>query len=374
MSSILLLLGIVGGAWAQAPNRGAMTIVRDGMIVRPDTLAVRGVDSLLMQADSLLRRSVDSLGSDLPRTDSLVVRADSLAGAGPRHKRDTIGLSGVVWISTIAPGFGQIYNKQYWKVPVLYGTVAAGLTMFFRENNRYKPLKRRVDALSLEIAALDDASAIRPLMMERDALQTRMVRSNTRRQLYIGAAALSYLYFLGDAALNYPYNDSPVKRATTLACIFPGAGQIYNKSYWRLPFVVGGLASTIYVVDWNNRIYKRYRTAYSLRTAWEKADQAYRDDPTLPPPGESLDDLPYLSTAAIKSQKDSARRNRDMAIIITAGLYILQIVDAHVDAHLKDYDISDDLSMNVTPAVSYAFSPSANGIRPVFGMNLSVNF
>jgi hypothetical protein len=356
--------------------------VRSGIVIKPDTLAAQGTDSLLMEADSLLRSGadslqVDSLHTDSLRADSLLVQADSVGGLGPRIKKDTIGLSGMVWLSTIAPGFGQIYNKQYWKVPILYGTVAAGLTLFIRENNRYKPIKRQVDALDLQVARLQSADETVPneLWHKRDVAQTRMVRSNTLRQLYIGAAALSYLYFLGDATLNYRYNDSSVKRATTLACIFPGAGQIYNKSYWRLPFVIGGLATTIYIIDWNNRGYKRYQKAYELRIAWEKAKDAYEADNTLPPPGDPLDGFGAgVNSAALKSLKDSYRRNRDMAIIITAGLYLLQIVDAHVDAHLKDYDISDDLSMNVTPSVSYAYSPSANAVRPMFGLNLSVSF
>lgn len=86
-----------------------------------------------------------------------------------------------------------------------------------------------------------------------------MIRSNTRRQIYLGLTVASYIYFLGDAAVNYRYDASPVKKATTLATIFPGAGQVYNKSYWKLPFVVGGLATTIYTIDWNNRGYQRFK-------------------------------------------------------------------------------------------------------------------
>ena len=103
-----------------------------------------------------------------------------------------------------------------------------------------------------------------------------MIRSNTRRQIYLGLTVASYLYFLGDAAVNYRYDASPVKKATTLATIFPGAGQVYNKSYWKLPFVVGGLATTIYTIDWNNRGYQRFKKAYSLRSAYDKALEAYQ--------------------------------------------------------------------------------------------------
>ena len=81
-----------------------------------------------------------------------------------------------------------------------------------------------------------------------------------------------------------------------------------------------------------------------------------------------------IQAKTLKTYKDSYRRNRDLCIILTAGLYVLQIVDAHVDAHLKDYDISDDLSMDLEPMVNYPYVPGAGGHRPVFGFNLNFNF
>ena len=195
-----------------------------------------------------------------------------------------------------------------------------------------------------------------------------------RKQL--GLTVASYIYFLGDAAVNYRYDASPVKKATTLATIFPGAGQVYNKSYWKLPFVVGGLATTIYTIDWNNRGYQRFKKAYSLRSAYDKALEAYQKDPeNNPDPGKSKDEFGgRYSAEFLKNLKDNYRRNRDLCIIITAGLYVLQIIDAHVDAHLKSYDISDDLSVEFTPAVNYVYSPTVGGHRPTFGFNFNLNF
>ncbi len=211
------------------------------------------------------------------------------------------------------------------------------------------------------------------LRRQRDLLQTRVIRSNTRRQIYIAAAALPYLYFLGDAALNYAYNDSPVKRATTLSCIFPGAGQVYNKSYWKLPFVVGGLATTIYVIDWNNRGYKRFKKVYELRSEWERIQA----DPTIPTelkPAQIDEFAGSFDSNFFRDLKDSYRRNRDLSIIITAGLYLLQIVDAHVDAHLKDFDISDDLAADFSPMIDYAYSPRSYYPVPTFGMRFTLKF
>ena len=104
-----------------------------------------------------------------------------------------MSLSKVCWISTVLPGYGQIYNKQYWKLPILYGTVGAGLALYINENRTYKPLKREYDAYT-------DKNLTRT--PELDALQAKMIRSNTRRQVYLGLTVASYIYFIGDKLLD----------------------------------------------------------------------------------------------------------------------------------------------------------------------------
>ncbi|MBQ2142566.1 MAG: hypothetical protein II204_05370, partial [Alistipes sp.] len=138
---------------------------------------------------------------------------------------------------------------------------------------------------------------------------------------------------------------------------------IYNKSYWRVPIVIGGMASTIYTIDWNNRGYKRFKTAYALRVDYDKNPEKY--------PGGAADEFRGAYSATfLKNLKDSYRRNRDLCILLTAGVYMLQIIDAHVDAHLQDYDISDDLTMNLEPYVDYLPVES----QPLFGVNMSFKF
>ena len=223
----------------------------------------------------------------------------------------------------------------------------------------YKPLKREYEAYTNKNLSRTP---------ELDALQSRMIRSNTRRQVYLGLTVASYIYFIGDAAVNYSTNEvSDVKKATTLACIFPGAGQIYNKSYWKVPFVVGGFAAMIYCIDWNNRGYQRFKKAYRLLSDYEKNPDAYPDGPTDEFHGRYSADF-------IRNLRNNYRRNRDLCIIISGALYVLQIVDAHVDAHLKDYDVSDDLSMNIEPLIDYTYVPTLGGNRPVFGFNLGLKF
>ncbi|MCM1151360.1 MAG: DUF5683 domain-containing protein [Alistipes senegalensis] len=383
----VLFLLAAAAVWMPADaqlRRGARTVVRGGMVPRPDSLRMQAdslreaefaasLDSLLdaeFRADSI--RFSELRTDDISTLDSIsavrLARGGEFAPADTAARRtfrkgwfmsDSMSLSKVAWLSTVLPGYGQIYNKQYWKLPILYGTVGAGLALFIHENKTYRPLKRRYDAYT-------DRSLTRT--PELDALQAKMIRSNTRRQIYLGATIASYVYFIGDVAINYSTNDvSDVKKATTLACIFPGAGQIYNKSYWKVPFVIGGFASMIYCIDWNNRGYQRFKKAYTLLSDYEAHPDKYPDGPTDEFHGR-------YAASYILNLRNNYRRNRDLCIIIAGALYVLQIVDAHVDAHLKDYDISDDLSMNLEPLVDYTYVPTAGGNRPVFGFNMSFNF
>ena len=382
---LLLVAAVVPGmhaAQAQLP-RGARSIVRGGMFQKPDSLRAKR-DSirfaeLALRIDSIqcIDYAADSAAVTALRTDDLH-RLDSIAlarynaalqGIDTTTKRkirkegwfmsDSMSLSKVCWISTVLPGYGQIYNKQYWKLPILYGLVGTGLGLYIHENKTYTPLRRQYNSYT-------NISLSRT--PELDALQTKMIRSNTRRQIYLGITIASYVYFIGDAAVNYKTNDvSNVKKATTLACIFPGAGQIYNRSYWKVPFVVGGFASMIYCIDWNNRGFQRFKKAYSLLADYEQNPDNYPNGPTDEFRGRYSSDF-------IKNLRDNYRRNRDLCIILTGALYVLQIIDAHVDAHLKDYDISDDLTMNLEPLVNYTYVPTLQGNRPVFGFNLSLNF
>ena len=343
---------------------------------RRDSIYYHYIDSIAqsryMFSDTLPQTARDSIrnvvAKIVKRDSAAMMHGDSISPEGKRirlNKRgevrrpfisDSMGLSRVCLLSVPLPGFGQIYNKQYWKLGVLYPVVGASVGMFIHEHKQYKPLKAEYDQY------LVDHGYMRT--KELDALQTKLIKHNTLRQVYAGVAIASYLYFIGDAAVNYSTNDvSRIKKATTLSTIFPGAGQVFNKSYWRVPIVIGGMASTIYTIDWNNRGYQRFKTAYTLRVDYDNNPEKY--------PGGAADEFRGAYSATfLKNLKDSYRRNRDLCIILTAGVYLLQILDAHVDAHLQDYDISDDLTMNLEPYFDY----SPIGSQPVYGVNMCVKF
>lgn len=350
-------------------ERARAIAARDSIYYRHIDSIARGSHSLYDALPTTARDSIRSIVAAKVKRDSMVrSRGDSIAPDGRRIRlnkngevreplfSDSMKMSRVCLLSVPIPGFGQIYNKQYWKLGVLYPVVGTTAALFFHENKLYKPLKAEYDQYLVDNGYLRTP--------ELDKIQTELIRHNTRRQIYAGMAIASYLYFIGDAALNFQSSEvTSVNRATTLSTIFPGAGQIYNKSYWRVPIIVGGLASTIYTIDWNNRGYQRFRTAYSLRVDYDNNPEKY-------PNGAADEFHGAYSATFLKNLKNSYRRNRDLCILLTAGVYLLQIMDAHVDAHLKDFDISDDLSMNLEPYFGY----SSIGTQPVYGVNMSVNF
>ena len=342
---------------------------RDSIYYRHIDSVARGSHSLYDALPTTARDSIRTIVAAQVKRDSAVrSRGDSIAPDGRRIRlnkngevrtpfiSDSMGLSKVCWLSLPLPGFGQIYNKQYWKLGVLYPLVGASVGMFAYEHKQYKPYKAQYDQYLIDHGYMRTP--------ELDAIQTEMIRHNTRQQIYAGLAIATYIYFIGDAAINYKTNEvSRVKKATTLSTICPGAGQIFNKSYWRVPIIIGGMASTIYTIDWNNRGYKRFKTAYALRVDYDKNPEKY--------PGGAADEFRGAYSATfLKNLKDSYRRNRDLCILLTAGVYMLQIIDAHVDAHLQDYDISDDLTMNLEPYIDY--SPIES--QPLIGVNLSLKF
>ena len=371
--AMLLMVFIAFGcgvASAQNLMRGHKQIVTGGVLIETvDSLEQARLDSLANLPDEVKRMSekrAKRLADSLARVQRQRARAiemgrvDDEGNIIPREKwfADSMSLSRVTITSALLPGYGQIYNKQYWKLPILYGTLGTSVGLWAYFGSEYRPLKRQYDELILNGMTRTE---------ELDNVQSKMIRANTKKQIFMLTAAASYIYFLGDAALSYATNDvSDVKKATTLSLICPGAGQFYNESYWKVPIVIGGMGSMIYVIDWNNRGYKRFKSAYTLLTDYEKNPDKY--------PNGSADEFGgRYSATFLKNLRDSYRRNRDLSILLTAAVYIFQAVDAHVDAHLKDFDVSDNLTVDLEPMVDYQYN-YATGNNAVFGFNLNLTF
>ena len=140
-------------------------------------------------------------------------------------------------------------------------------------------------------------------------------------------------------------------RAAFYSAILPGLGQAYNKKYWKVPIVYGAMGTSLYFYFDNNKKYNQYRDAYKRRLA------GYNDD-----------EFQYLDNDRLISAQRFYQRNRDLSLLITAAFYILNIVDANVDAHLKQFNVSDDLS--VVPDV---YQTDINQM-PNVGLTLSYKF
>jgi hypothetical protein len=137
------------------------------------------------------------------------------------------------------------------------------------------------------------------------------------------------------------------KRAMWLAIVLPGAGQIYNRKYWKLPIFYGGFVGCAYAMRWNNQMYSDYSQAYIDIMDDDPNTKSYESFLHL---GLQIDDsnIEQFKTR-FKSRKDRFRRWRDLSFFCMLGVYGLSIIDAYVDASLSQFDISDDLTLHVEP-------------------------
>ncbi|HIZ92339.1 MAG TPA: hypothetical protein H9807_09550 [Candidatus Bacteroides merdavium] len=137
-------------------------------------------------------------------------------------------------------------------------------------------------------------------------------------------------------------------KATWLALVIPGGGQIYNRKYWKLPIVYGGFAGCAYALTWNGKMYKDYQAAY-VDAVNDKWDSSSITD--LLPPGYTDRVSHSQITETLRKRKDTYRRWRDLSIFAFIGVYLISVVDAYVDAELSNFDIGPDLSMKVEPTI-----------------------
>lgn len=142
------------------------------------------------------------------------------------------------------------------------------------------------------------------------------------------------------------FNPEPT-RAVWMSALFPGLGQLYNRRYWKLPIVVGAYVGLGYATSWNNSMLRDYTKAYRDLTDNDDSTRSYMD--FFPPTTKEEDlDRSWL-TRVMRARKDFYRRNRDLCIISMVGVYLLAMVDAYVDASLSHFDITPDLSLDLSP-------------------------
>lgn len=142
--------------------------------------------------------------------------------------------------------------------------------------------------------------------------------------------------------------------AALFSAALPGLGQAYNGRYWKIPIVWGGLAAFGYFINWNNNQYQYFRRNLIYEIA---------KDPDFP-------NETNLSSATLKSARDSFRRNRDQLVLFGILFYLMNIADAYIDAHLMEFSVNQDLSVRVSPDII----PLGNGRLGPVGLSLKLKF
>ena len=148
-----------------------------------------------------------------------------------------------------------------------------------------------------------------------------------------------------EASTQEPYNPLAPAKAAFYSGVLPGLGQAYNKKYWKIPIVYGGIAAGVYFYQRNTEDYNRFRDAYKRRLA------GYQDD-----------EFQGVSDARLRDAQKTAGRNRDVSLAMAIGVYLLNILDANVDAHLLRYNLNEDFSLRPKFHYQSGFRPSNYGL------------
>ncbi|HJB44333.1 MAG TPA: hypothetical protein IAB87_06055 [Candidatus Coprenecus merdipullorum] len=216
--------------------------------------------------------------------------------------RDSMSVGWAFGGSVILPGTAQIYNKQYWKLPIIYGGLGGMIGGGIYYNSQFKKTGNESDKI-------------------------------TRNLFFIGAAVFYWGQMLDGAVSYKSYRDHLPGRATIYSILCPGLGQIYNKEYWKLPIYYGGLAVAGYFWYYNDIQYKRFQKDYNAATT----------------PGGNYEGS--ISVDNLQYYRDYYRRYRDYSIVATVLIYLLQVIDADVFATMSTFDVNQNLSMDIQPAV-----------------------
>lgn len=250
----------------------------------------------------------DDTAADADSTDKIFSFKDYWGGI--THKRET-DLFTMFEGSTVLVGGLQIYNRDYWKLPLVYGGIAAGVG----------------SGIYLNTQGNHDAA----------------------RYAFLGAG-LVYWASLFDGVISYKPDDYPSPaKATFYSFLVPGLGQIYNHEAWKLPIYWGIMIGGYNYHILYKRNFERFRTIYNN------------------------EDTSYYSLETSKYYKNLYRRYRDYATLVVVAGYLLQVIDANVFAYMHNFEITDDLTMDVSPTLiapdnALAFTPGGTAL------GLSVGF
>jgi len=264
--------------------------------------------------------------------------------------------------SILLPGYGQWINRQFVKSPLMFSLAGAGI---------YGSIRFSRLSSSYEKSTLFRIGQHTSLNDPYPGLSNMQVFQNTFRYGdYKRYSVFFTLYAYGInamdayvvASLKQKAQEHAPLRAAFYSMLLPGLGQVYNHKYWKAPLTLGLVATAAGFSVYYNRFYHDFALAYATRTD---------DDPLSE--YETGFTSAYL-TSQLKSEADQWKNYRDMAYLATVGIYLLNVADAIVDAHLYHFDLSDDLSKKRGRLRFIPFTFLANSGGTINGMSLSLQF
>lgn len=276
---------------------------------------------------------------------------------GLAHK-NTMKIGHMFAGSMILPGTAQIYNKDYWKLPIVYGGIGAFAGTGGYYLHKYNTQKKAY--ASWETAKSQyEVDFGKPYPEAAPIVNQNFKTTGT---WLMAGAALMYWGSLLDGVVSYQTDERPhAGKATIYSILLPGLGQIYNGELYKVPIYWGGLLISTHCLMLNNRNYVRFKRIHN---------EASTD------PNYSVN----ISAETAQWYRDVYRRYRDYSILATVLVYVLQVMDANVFAYMHDFEVTDEISMKIEPAVippnmDYAMNSSSYGMsQNALGLRVGLKF
>lgn len=304
-------------------------IVHASSIFAQDTLKLAPADSLIQQNKTLIPTdSIEIINTSNPSGKKKLNLFKKFNTTGEQKP-----IKAALW--SLAPGGGQAFNKQLWKTPI-FATSVTGLTIYAIKSHRnYKTQRSHYINLLNNGGLINLADSVATLRVLKD-------KHLKRYNAALNSALIFYSFNLIDAYVHRQKMNIEERRRRPLqagyySLVLPGLGQIYNKRWWKVPIIYGGMGALSFFIYNNAKDVQRYQNEYLARTRLHYGEI----DPTLSGFNDSnLIDL-----------KASAEQRKQLSIIGLSLLYALNVIDATIDAHLLDFDnvINEEISLQFTP-------------------------
>ena len=269
----------------------------------------------------------------------------------------------VLWCT----GASQAYAQQEEKHPAeTQDTIPAAQMKRDRKTASGHARKKRIEEVKDSIAERTRQQADSILAAKKAAKGDTLVLDSVQLKAMTDSLSLdsTRLSALSDSLLQavlakrkqQAFRPDPI-RSMWLGLVFPGGGQIYNRKYWKLPIFYGGFLGCAYALTWNGQMLRDYSQAYLDIMDDDPNTKSYEQ---MLPLGYDISGKEERFKEIFKNKKNYFRKYRDMSIFAFAGVYLLAVIDAYVDAELSSFDISPDLSMRLEPTL---LAPCGTGMR-----------